>query len=206
MDFPRIMAQPRHGAEPLHADGHPLSHTILDFWRWSLSDLLSNATRGILAEFIVATALAIPLTQARDEWAPFDLVTPEGIKVEVKSAAYIQSWHQQKPSVIQFGVSRKRGWDAALNVQEGEARRHADVYVFALLAHLEQATIDPPNVSQWQFFVLPTSVLDTRTRSQHSITLRSLETLSSGAVSYHAVAEVVRAAAIVNAGGRDRSS
>jgi hypothetical protein len=174
LELPQIIKQSRTGAEPLHSDGQNLGVSVIDFWRWSASDLLSNATRGRFAEFVVARALDIPLDEVRDEWGAYDLLGPEGIRVEVKSAAYIQSWHQSKPSIISFRVPKTRAWNAETNVQEIEARRQADVYVFALLAHSDQATIDPLNVSQWHFFVLPTVVLDSRTRSQHSITLPTL--------------------------------
>ena len=56
-------------------------------------------------------------------------------------------------------------------------RRHADVYVFALLAHQDKASVDPLDLAQWKFYVLPTSTLDSRNRSQYSITLKSLSTL-----------------------------
>lgn len=74
-----------------------LPHTLLDFWKWNSSDLLSNATRGRLAEFIVATATGVDLNKPREEWVTYDLTTPEGIKIEVKSSAYIQTWEQTKP-------------------------------------------------------------------------------------------------------------
>lgn len=31
--------------------------TILHFWKWGFSDLLSNSLRGIFAEFLVGTSL-----------------------------------------------------------------------------------------------------------------------------------------------------
>lgn len=195
MELPRIIQQPRTGTEPLHSDGQNLGVSVFDFWRWSASDLLSNATRGRFAEFIVARALGIPLDQVREEWSAYDLLTPEGIRVEVKSAAYIQSWHQSKPSIISFLVPKTRAWHAETNLQETEARRQADIYVFALLAHSDQTTIDPLNVNQWQFFVLPTAVLDSRTRSQHSITLRTLVGLSGSAVTYSDLKRAVQTAA-----------
>lgn len=61
-----------------------------------------------------------------------------------------------------------------------EPSRHADVYVFALLKHQERDTLDPLNIAQWEFYVLPTRTLNERTRSQHSITLPSLRELSGG--------------------------
>ena len=66
--MPQI-SKPKHGNEPLHQQEVTLPFILLDFWKWSVSDLLSNATRGRLAEFIVATALKIPLDRIRDEWA-----------------------------------------------------------------------------------------------------------------------------------------
>lgn len=143
----------------------------------------------------MARTLGVPTDNPRDEWAAFDLQTPSGIRIEVKSAAYIQSWHQAKLSSIMFNVRRTRAWDAATNILSREARRHAGVYVFALLAHTEKTTIDPLNVNQWRFYVLPTTALDVRTRSQHSITLNSLEKLCGEAVHYAELRQAVKKAA-----------
>lgn len=59
-----------------------------------------------------------------------------------------------------------------------EKKRHADVYVFALLAHKEQSTLNPLNLDQWEFYVLTTTQLAEYTRSQHAITLKSLQNLT----------------------------
>lgn len=194
--LPRLVTIAKSGSEPIHDQGKPIGTTLLDFWRWSTSDLVSNATRGVLAEFLIARALGIPLDQPREEWAAWDLTTPEGIKVEVKSAAYIQSWCQQQLSKITFNTPKTRAWDAATNRQSQESRRQADVYVFALLAHQDKASIDPLDLSQWQFFVLPTSTLDARTRSQHSITLASLLKLHGPGISIEQLRKATQEAAI----------
>jgi hypothetical protein len=149
-----------------------------------VSDLVSNATRGRLAEYIVARALGISMHGVRSEWDAYDLNTPSGVRVEVKSAAYLQTWHQAKLSPITFRTRPTRAWDPDTNILSKQAKRQADVYVFALLAHTDKRSIDPLNVNQWQFFVLSREVLDGRTRSQHSITLRSLQALSAGPWSY----------------------
>jgi hypothetical protein len=185
----------RTGAEPLHDNGQPLQFDLLAFWQWSASDLVSNVTRGRLAEFIVATAAGIDVNGVRNDWDAYDLTTSDGIKIEVKSAAYLQSWHQARLSDICFRTPRTRAWDAATNRQSGESRRQADVYVFAVLHHQEKSTIDPLNLAQWSFFVLPTRLLDHRTRGQDSITLKSLRALAGDACSYRALADAVRRAA-----------
>lgn len=180
----RLEIQPKSGNETFHLNGKNLGMDLLSFWRWSSSDLVSNATRGVLAEFIVANALDIISPPVRSEWDAYDLETDTGIKIEVKSAAYIQSWHQAKLSRISFQVQMKLAWDANTNRRENKARRPADVYVFALLAHQDKKTVDPLNLEQWKFYVLPTETLNKRKRSQHSITLKSLEKLCGGAVKF----------------------
>lgn len=169
------------GRESFHDGKTCQGFDILGFWQWAASDLVSNANRGILAEYLVAQALGIAKGSVREGWAPYDLETTDGTRIEVKSAAYIQSWHQDKPSAITFGVRKTFGWDKHTNKVDGMKRRQADVYVFALLKHRDQETLDPLDVSQWEFFVLPTFVLDERQRSQHSITLASLRKLTTPA-------------------------
>jgi hypothetical protein len=40
---------------------------------------------------------------------------------------------------------------------------------------MDQAVIDPLNLDQWVFYVVPTPVLERHERSQHSISLTSLQ-------------------------------
>lgn len=183
-DLPRLAITRKEGTEPFHINGKSLGFDLLSFWRWSASDLVNNAARGIVAEYIVAHALGLGESGVRDGWAAHDLKTLSGIKIEVKSAAYIQSWHQKRLSSIVFVTPKTRAWDAETNIQSHESKRQADVYVFALLAHTDKATIDPLNLDHWRFYALPTTVLDARKRSQHSITLKSLEGLCPRAVTY----------------------
>ena len=35
----------KEGSEPLHQGGRPIGRTVLDFWRWSASDLAWDATQ-----------------------------------------------------------------------------------------------------------------------------------------------------------------
>ena len=188
----RVHASRKTGAEPFRNSSEQLPFGVLDFWQWSCSDLLSNATRGILAEYIVARALAMGATGVRDEWAAYDLQTPEGIKVEVKSASYLQSWHQTKLSNISFRTPRTLAWDPDTSVFGKVPARQANVYVVAVLAHKDKSTVDPLDLAQWEFFVLPTTVLDQRVRSQHSITLPSLKRLAGQPVTFEHLGDVVR--------------
>jgi hypothetical protein len=182
---------PKSGDEKFHADDD-LEFSIKDFWTWSASDLVSNVTRGHLAEFIVARAIGAT-ENVRNEWAAYDLTTSNGIKIEVKSAAYLQSWSQNDYSTIQFNVEKTKALNEEASKYDGEPKRKADVYVFALLAHKDKPTVDPLNVKQWKFYVLPTTVLDNRERSQYSITLKSLIDLGGDAVDYFHLADKIEA-------------
>lgn len=165
------------GREQLTLDNKSLNFSLSDFWRWSVSDILSNATRGRFAEFIVATATNIDITIVRDEWNEYDLVTPDKIKLEIKSSAYLQSWKQKKFSAISFSTKAHR-FDNITDKHNETPKRHADVYVFCLLHHENKQTVNPLDLNQWSFYVLATKELNGYTRSQHSITLKSLQKLT----------------------------
>lgn len=182
-EFGRIRAMRRSGEETFHDAQEDLGFNLLDFWQWSSSDMVSNATRGVVAEYLVARAIGAA-NDVRDEWAAYDLCDSRGITVEVKSAAYLQSWYQERLSSISFTCRKTLAWDPEKNRLGTERRRHAQVYVFALLAHKDQESLDPLDVSQWEFYVVPTVRLDQRTRSQHSITLPSLRSLHGEPVTY----------------------
>ena len=176
-DLKQIKATPKTGKELISDNGLNTKYSLLDFWRWSVSDILSNSTRGRFAEFIVGTAIDLDPEDIRDEWNAFDLTLGKEIKIEVKSAAYIQSWNQKQLSPIMFSIKSARYWDAETYIQT-EPKRHADLYVFCHLKHEEQKTIDPLKMEQWDFYVLPTYQLDNYKRSQSSIMLNSLRKLT----------------------------
>jgi len=188
----RIRTKRKTGSERVTSEGTDLGFDLLGFWQWSRSDLVSNAARGVLAEYIVARALSIDTGGVRDEWAAHDLTTNSGLKIEVKSAAYMQSWAQKVQSKITFNISATRAWDADTNVQSKESKRQADIYVFALLRHLDKSTIDPLIVSQWRFYVLPSGELNVR--RQKSITLKTLELLHGPGVKYSELSGAVASA------------
>ena len=185
---PRATRKP--GTEPFRCGGLPLNRTLLDFWRWSASDLVGNALRGVLAEYIVACALGLP-DEARVEWDAYDLRTPQGLTLEVKSAAYLQSWQQKAPSRITFGIQPTRAWEAATNDHTGGLRRQADVYVFCLLHHQDKATVDPLDMDQWTFFLLPASALDEKFPVQKSIGLASLLRMNPSCATYQELADKI---------------
>ena len=159
-------------------DGPLSSASIGDYWQWAFSDIVGNTERGVLAEYIVAKAVGA-LGQTRNDWAPYDLLSPSGIKVEVKSSAYLQSWFQRTPSRPQFSIRKAVEWSPELNEYIGEKRRHSDVYVFCLLAHQgDKQSLNPLDLSQWEFYVVPTMEIDKKYGERQSITVGQVRELS----------------------------
>jgi hypothetical protein len=178
------------GKESFVFNGDKLPINVLSFWQWSTSELLGNALRGILAEFIVASTIDA-LDAPREEWDAYDLITKNGLKIEIKSSAYLQSWKQKQLSKISFGIQPTTVWDKD-NKRSLEAKRQADVYVFCLLAHEEQATVNPLDLSQWVFYVLDTKILDDKKPLQKTITLSSLLKLNPVEADYGNLAQELR--------------
>ena len=138
------------------------------FFDWAYGDLLSNATRGVLAEYIVHTALGCELGR-RIEWASYDLLTSKGLRIEVKSAAYAQTWKQKRPSVISYSIRKARFWDQQSNVVGNTLARNADVYVFCLLGTPEQEAPEPLELLNWRFLVLSSVEIETSFGEQKSV-------------------------------------
>ena len=188
--FPQLEITKKSGDENFSHGGKPLSLDLLGFWQWSGSDLTGNTARGVLAEFIVATALGIA-DKLRIEWDAFDLIEKNGKKIEVKSSSYLQTWHQRKLSAITFGIQRTRIWDPKTNTMIGELRRQSEIYIFCILAQKESKKLDPLNLDQWEFYILPTSVLDEKCPTQKTIGLSRLLTLGPKVVKYGGIADAI---------------
>ena len=171
------------GEESFYTNNGKLPINVLSFWQWSNSELIGNTLRGVLAEFIVASSIDM-VHKPREEWDAFDLETNNGLKIEVKSSAYLQSWKQEKYSNIKFGI-QPTIVDNAKNKEKNQVKkRQADLYVFCVLHHKDKKTVDPLNLSQWTFYLLNTNELNDKKPRQKSITLSSLLTLNPIQVKY----------------------
>lgn len=182
------------------------------FYAWAYGDLLANTTRGVVAEYIVVTALGLSDTK-RIAWNRYDLEIDgekvdgdqtndakiRKIGVEVKSAAYVQTWKQKTgPSVISFDIAPSAGWESETDTHAAGQVRSAAVYVFCLLVGNGHDRPDPLDVEQWEFYVLPTSVLDRERPEQKRIRLEPLKALKPIACTYSGLADAIRAQAKVD--------
>ncbi len=168
------------------------SLSVRDFWEWGYSDLRENITRGILAEFLVAKAVGDP-SPLRHAWDNFDVTTPSGIRVEVKSSAYLQSWRQRQHSRITFAGLTGLAYSYETNEFAEEATLRADVYVFALNRFREPDRYDALDTRAWEFYVVPVRTLKDE-GSPKSISKSFLDRLSISHVDFAGLASEIEAA------------
>jgi hypothetical protein len=180
--LPTIQTTIKTGQEQFIFNNEKLSLNVLSFWKWSSSELLGNALRGILAEFIVTSTIDI-LDKPRDEWDAYDLKTKNGLKIEIKSSSYLQSWRQKELSKIIFGIQPTYFLEN-INKYSKERTRQSDIYIFCVLSHKDKNSVDPLNLSQWDFYILETKVLNENVKTQKSITLSSLLKLKPIKIKY----------------------
>ncbi|MEI6066474.1 MAG: hypothetical protein WCP96_03995 [Methylococcaceae bacterium] len=175
--LPELKVDRKTGSEQFHNSGASLGFDILSFWSWAYSDLASNNLRGHLAEYLVARDLGLGHGR-RCEWDTCDIRTLSGIKIEVKSAAYIQTWQQERLSQITFGIAPALGWDDINQRRTNTFERNSDAFVFCLIKHKDKNTFDPVNLEQWVFFVIATSVLNEKLGNQKTLSLDKLLSLN----------------------------
>ena len=148
-------------------EGNP-DFTVKDFWQWAFSDLQQNNIRGILAEFIIARALNIDLG-LRLSWDDYDLITSDGIKIEVKCGAYLQNWNQAKHSELVFGGLCGQVWDEAEGRRGGTAKYRADIYIFAVQNALTHDEYNAMDLTQWEFYILSKKQLEEKNTKSISL-------------------------------------
>ena len=65
--------------------GEDTGLSVVDFWSWAYSDLLNNTDRGVLAEYIVHSALLRPpASEMRAGGLPIDMTSQNGERIEGK--------------------------------------------------------------------------------------------------------------------------
>lgn len=147
--------------------------TVGDFWRWAYSDILSIQNRSVFAEFIVGTALGV-VGRPRIEWDATDL-RYKGMRIEVESSAYLQSWPQKKLSTIQFDISKALSWDSETGASSNAGTRNTDLHVFCLYLERDKTKAKVLNVLKWNFYVVATKKLTTDLRGAKSISLADVK-------------------------------
>ena len=117
-------------------------------------------------------------------------VERDAVHVEVKSAAYLQSWEQSKLSNIIFSIRPARAWDPETGYR-GDLKRQSDVYVFCHYTQKARSKADPLALDDWDFYVISTRKLDEVCGAQKTISLASLQLLGPIRADYSGIKEAI---------------
>ncbi len=176
------------GKEPFTNHGLSIGVSVLDFWRFSYSELNSDP-RDDIAEYLVALALGIHEPYNKLDWTPFD-IDYGGRPIEVKSTSYYQTWRKDGK------VSKKRTFSIRKSIASGEkeSRRHSEVYVFCLLSGDNEEEANPLKLDNWDFYVVPTAVIDEQCGENKTISLTRLKNMGYEAIGYSNIKKAVDSA------------
>lgn len=121
--------------------------------------LVTNVQRGAVAEAIIAFALEPEWTWCGADYASWDFERADGVRLEVKQSACKQSWHTEPHIKVRpsFDISPRRGrWEG--DTWFDEPGRSANIYIFAYHGVADEHA-DHRDPGQWEFYVVPTSIL-----------------------------------------------
>ena len=181
----------------------PLSQYLLA--RFYGQPLIANLYRGDYVEGLILFALGEGWKQT-PEWSSWDLEREDGVRVEVKQSAALQSWHRStgiKKPATSFDIAPRAGYytdssDSAvwvgLDPEEPDFLRAADIYIFAWHPETDPDIADHRRAEQWQFFVIPESMVAKSRGDKEKISLHQVKELAA-AVAYAELAATVAAAA-----------
>ena len=186
------------GKERFLLDNVPTDYQLYDFWRWQSSDLINNALRGKLAEFIVAKALDIDTDSPRDEWDSYDLLYDCKYKIEVKTSAYVQSWHSDKRanSTIQFTIRSTKAW--TVEGFRSESVRQSDMYIFCIHAERVKSKANPMLLEQWEFYPVLTKDITDKLGNQKTAGLSTVKQLCPEPFKYDKLHDAVKKIMLFN--------
>lgn len=185
------------GNEPFLINEKATNLTITDYWRWAYSDLINNIDHHALAEFIVASSIGLLRTDTetfRNVLKPYDLLSMEGFRITVKSAAYVRSRDSKHPDHISFGIAPARiPVETGDHKMDAPIQRNSDVYVFCIYTSMSKDET-PLSLDLWEFYVLATAVLNEKKPTHKTITLSSLMQLNPIQCSYHEIGGAIQTA------------
>ena len=147
--------------------------------------VMQNNLRGLWVELMVFELLGSGWKHAGNDWAAWDLERTDGLRVEVKQSAQLQSWGTSLSSP-RFSIALTKGHylDGKNYVPNLSGKRLADLYIFAW-----HDGDDQRSASEWRFYVVGADRLP---KSQKSIGLKALQELTEPVKATGLLQEVTR--------------
>ena len=161
------------GNEKFRLNGRELDFSVLDFWSFQFSNLVDIL--GYVAEFLVAKALRKDLPDNCNGWTVYDL-NYRGKRIEVKATSYWQSWKKSHIISEQRNFSIRKTYVDYQNNKSEKARQN-DIYIFCLDKGKDELSSNPLNLENWEFYVVPTKVINELFDNQKVLSLKKLKNI-----------------------------
>ena len=145
------------GEEPFSFENKETGMSIRDFWKWHFSDIYDLQEK--IAEFIVAKALGRTKPDNAGSWTLFDIAY-EGKRIEVKETSYYHSWQTDEEHKSEQRTFKINKAYSVYGDNTSELARQNDIYVFCLNTGDTKASSNPLQLEHWEFYVIPTAVID----------------------------------------------
>lgn len=176
----------RTGTEGFMIGGKPIGFNLLDFWQFQFSNIYDLQEH--IAEFLVAKALGLDEPYNRDGWTLWD-IEYRNVKIEVKETGYYYSWQKDGH------ISEQRTWGITKAFTEyknphSEYKRQSDIYVFCLNIGKNEKDSYPLELSNWEFYVVKTKVINEKYNEQKTISLSRIRELTKP-IHYNEIQSVI---------------
>lgn len=149
------------GKEHFSYKGELLDLSVQELWKWYFSDLIDIKSK--VAEYLVTKALGFEEPYNTGYWSAHSIVY-RGRRLELRSASYMKSIHDEKPSMEYI-----RHIDIRV--------KDCDVYIFSLLPGKTKEEADPFNLDNWMFYAIPAWYIWSECGCNSSITMSKVQRL-----------------------------
>lgn len=163
-----------------------LSFGLLEFWQQKYSNIYNM--QEVIAEFLVEKALGIDKAQNTDYWTLYDILY-RNYRIEIKETSYYHPWNENGivSKYRSFGITKANS-NYDIKDCENKFERQNDIYVFCLNTGNTKEESNPMNLNNWEFYIVPTSIINEKCGNNKTITLGKVRKLTQK-VSYDKIKE-----------------
>lgn len=175
------------GDEQFTCGGCSLGFGVLDFWRFQYASLHNQ--KECIAEFLIAKALEIENPYNADQWTLFDILY-RNTRIEVKQTSYYHNWNAEGKvsSKRTFGITKA---NSKYGENENSYERKNDIYVFCLNTGNTAEASNPLIMENWEFYIVPTSVINAECKDNKTVSLERVRKLASNKTDYSEIKAVI---------------
>lgn len=177
------------GDEEFTLNGVSQEFKLIDFWRFQFPNIYDLQSK--IAEFLVAKALGQRDAHNIDYWTLYDIEYQDDekyqkpLRIEVKETSYYHPWSGDNvySEHRSFGITKANSSYQAETEHPGEEHenkyeRQNDIYVFCLNTGTTRADSYPLELANWEFYVIPTFIINEKCGDNKSITLNRVRKLA----------------------------